>query len=149
MIDRLNRGLQFRIAARRVPLVLALLTAGCAGSMGTMHPDTSSAPSTAFDGSYQIAITLTSAGEETTGTTWCNTPGQATALVKDGVFTYAVPHPSVPGNPTPTFTATFTADGAFIGQGEEGTILGHVTGTKMEGNIDGAACGYAFTGNRM
>jgi hypothetical protein len=149
MIDRSNRGPQFRIAARRLPLVLALMTAGCAGSMGTMHPDTSTAPSTMFDGTYQTTITLTSAGEETKGTTWCNTPVQSTFTVKGGVFVYVVPHPNVPGNPTPVFNATFTADGAFIGQGEEGTILGHVTGTHIEGTIDGSGCGYSFAGNRM
>ena len=149
MIDRSNRGLQVRTAARRLPLVLALMTTGCAGSMGTMHPDTSTAPSTAFDGSYQTTITLTSAGEETKGTTWCDTPGQPIITVKGGIFVYAVPHPNAPGNPTPAFNATLTADGAFIGQGEQGTILGHVTGAHIEGTIDGSACGYSFAGNRM
>lgn len=149
MIDRSNRGLQCRIAARRLPLVLALLTAGCAGSMGTIHPDTSTAPSTAFDGSYRTTIAITSAGEETKGTNWCATPGQPIVTVKGGLFVFAVPHPNVPGNPTPTFDATFTPDGAFIGQGEDGTILGHVTGTHIEGTIDGEACGYSFAGERM
>jgi hypothetical protein len=36
--------------------------------------------------------------------------------VADGQFSYAVPHPNIPGNPTPAFPATFAADGRFSGQ---------------------------------
>jgi hypothetical protein len=55
----------------------------------------------------------------------------------------------VPGNPTPSFQATFAADGSFTGQVNDGTVTGRVTGGQMEGRIDGAACNYAFSGQRI
>jgi hypothetical protein len=60
-----------------------------------------------------------------------------------------VPHPNAPGNPAPTFQAVMARDGSFAGQANDGTISGRVSGTHMEGSINGAACIYAFTGDRM
>ena len=40
----------------------------------------------------------------------------------NGRFSFAVPHPDVPGNPTPALQATFAADGSFSGQVIVGTI---------------------------
>jgi hypothetical protein len=134
---------------RLCTMVLVLVTAGCAGSMGTIHPDTAAAPVTAFDGSYQTTIRVTSTASETQGNNWCQTPGQPTVTVANGGFSYTVPHPNVPGNPSPTFLATMAKDGTFIGESNDGTILGQVSGTHMQGSIEGSACSYDFAGARM
>jgi hypothetical protein len=130
-------------------MALVLATGGCAGPMGTIHADTTAAPVTAFDGSYQTTIRIASAATVTKETDWCQTPGQPIVAVANGQFSYTVPHPNLPGNPSPTFPATMAKDGTFIGQGNDGTILGQVSGTHMRGSIDGAACAYDFAGDRM
>jgi hypothetical protein len=63
-------------------------------------------------------------------------------------FSYAVPHPNVPGNATPNFPATLASDGSFTGQIIAGSISGRVEGNRIQGHIDGSACIYDFTGNR-
>jgi len=136
-------------AVRLSTMVLVLVTAGCAGPMGTLHPDSTAAPVTAFDGSYQTTIHVRFTAAETQGSNWCQTPGQPTVTVANGALSYTVPHPNVPGNPSPTFLATMAKDGTFIGKGNDGTIVGQVSGTQMRGSIDGSACGYDFAGTRM
>jgi hypothetical protein len=126
-----------------------LLITGCAGSMGTMHVDPPPPPVTSFDGVYQNTIRSTTSAKDTQGTSWCETPGQPTITIANGQFSYAVSHPNAPGNPTPAHQATMASDGSFFGQNNDGTISGTVHGTHIEGSIDGAACGYAFTGDRM
>lgn len=149
----LSRAARRRVAVmpqvRLCTMVLVLVTAGCAGSMGTMHPDTTVAPVTTFDGSYRTTIRVTSTAGVAKGTNWCETSGQPIITVANGQFSYTVPHPNVPGNPSPTFLATMATDGTFIGQGNDGTILGQVNGTHIDGSIDGSGCGYDFTGGRM
>jgi hypothetical protein len=130
-------------------MILLLMLAGCAGSMGTMHANTATAPATSFDGTYQSTIRITSSADEAKGTSWCVTPGQPLITVANGQFSYTVPHPNAPGNPAPTFQAVIARDGSFAGQANDGTISGRVSGTHMEGSINGAACIYAFTGDRM
>jgi hypothetical protein len=132
------------------PLVLLLLIVGCAGPIGTIR--VSQAPPapvvTAFDGSYQTTIrSLRSFGADQE-TAWCDTPGQPVVTVRNGKFDYAVPHPNVPGNATPKYSATIAPDGTFFGQIIEGTLNGQVQGNHIEGRIDGSACIYAFSGIR-
>lgn len=131
-------------------ITVLLTMAGCAGPMGPLRPAPKPAAAiTAYDGSYRTAIRSTDSSRATLGSTWCRTSPELVATVSDGDLTYAVPHPNVPGNPTPNFDATFAADGSFSGQVNDGTITGRVTGGQIEGRIDGAACSYAFTGQRM
>jgi hypothetical protein len=130
-------------------MVPMLIFAGCAGPMGTIHAGTATAPLTVFDGSYQTTIRITSVADEANGTAWCATPGQPIITVANGQFSYTVPHPNAPGNPTPTFQAALARDGSFVGQANDGTISGRVSGTHIEGSIDGSACIYAFAGDRM
>jgi hypothetical protein len=125
---------------------LAIILGGCAGSMGTIHSDQPPPPPiTSFDGSYRTTIRITNT-RATEGTIWCNTSGQSVVTVANGQFRYAVPHPDIPGNPTPAFPATFAADGTFSGQVTGGMIYGRVKGRHMEGRIDGSACLYTYTG---
>ena len=131
-------------------IIMLVTMAGCAGPMGPLQPGTPPAPAvTAYDGSYQTTIRSTNTSRAALGSSWCDTPPQIVATVANGNLTYSVPHPNVPGNPTPSFQATFAADGSFSGQVNDGTVTGRVTGGQMEGRIDGAACNYAFSGQRM
>ena len=132
---------------RLCPIVAMLMIAGCAGPMGTIHTDTVPTPAvTAFDGTYRSTIRVTKGFGQTS---WCDSPGQPVITVANGQFSYAVPHPNVPGNPTPSYLATIAQDGTFYGQVVRGTISGQVRGTHMEGSIDGQGCVFAFTGDRI
>lgn len=145
-----NRANSDMLQVRLWPLVLMLTIAGCAGSMGEPKVDTTMAqPVTAFDGSYRSTIRSTGSFGASQANSWCDLPGQPIITVANGQFSYAVPHPNVPGNPTPTFPATMAPDGSFFGQVVSGTISGQVRGTHIEGKIDGSACLYAFSGDRM
>ena len=132
------------------PLVLMLLIAGCAGPMGPIRVSQAPPPPvvTAFDGTYQTTIRSLRSFGAAQETSWCDSPGQPVVTVRNGKFTYAVPHPNVPGNATPNYPATIAPDGTFFGQVIEGTLNGQVQGTHIEGRIDGSACIYAFSGNR-
>jgi hypothetical protein len=129
-------------------LAVVLLIGGCAGSMGTMHADPTIAPATSFDGTYQSSISLTSTSDEAKSAGWCQTSGQPSIAIANGEFSYALPHPNVPGNPTPVFQATMAPDGSFSGQNNDGSISGMVRGTHLEGTISGTACVYAISGDR-
>jgi hypothetical protein len=130
-------------------ITLLLMMAGCAGPMGPLRPGAPPAAAvTAYDGSYRTTIRPGNFTPAAQGYSWCQTSPQIIATVSGGDLAYAVPHPNVPGNPTPAFQAVFAPDGSFSGQITDGTITGRVTGTHMEGRIDGAACSYAFSGER-
>lgn len=132
-------------------LVLLLLFGGCAGPMGPPRlPPPPPPPVVTFDGSYQNTIrTLTSFGSGKDQSGWCSSPGQPIITVADGTFTYAVPHPNLPGNATPTFMATMAQDGSFYGASVPGTLSGSVNGSRITGRIDGSGCLYEFSGNRI
>jgi hypothetical protein len=101
---------------RLCSMVAMLLIAGCAGPMGTIHTDTDTVPTpvvTAFDGTYRSTIRVTKGVGQTS---WCDTPGQPVITVANGQFNYTMSHPNVPGNPTPSYPATFAPDGTFFGQ---------------------------------
>jgi hypothetical protein len=150
---RSSRTTTFQIAdialVRLCPMVLVLMIAGCAGSMGVIRPETATVPVMAFDGSYRNTVSVTGSAAVAEGTSWCKTPGQPVITVANGQFSYAVPHPNMPGNPTPIFQAALAQDGSFIGKSNSGTISGRVRGSYIEGSIDGAGCRYAFAGDRM
>jgi hypothetical protein len=130
--------------------ILAFIVGGCAGPMMTLRSDPPPLPPvTAFDGTYRDAIRMVGSFGAAQNTSWCDTPGQPIITVANGQFTYSVPHPDVPGEATPTFPATMAADGSFAGQIVVGSISGQVRGTHMEGRIDGSACLYQFTADRM
>ena len=131
-------------------MVLMLLMASCAGPMGVIRSDTAAAPPvSSFDGSYQSTIRIIATAGAAEGTNWCDTPGQPVINVANGQFGYDVPHPNAPFAMTANFAATMAKDGSFSGQAVSGTISGRVSGTHMEGNIDGQGCLYAFTGDRI
>jgi hypothetical protein len=147
-----NRN-SFACSLQRTLCVAAvLMVSGCAGPMVIMHPSVSNPtpPVTSFDGSYRTTIRITGSlgsGRDTFG--WCQSPGQPIITVTNGQFSYAVPHLNVPGNPTPVYPATMREDGSFYGEIISGTISGSVSGMHMQGKIDGSACIYDFSGDRI
>jgi hypothetical protein len=148
------------VRARLFPLALVLALCGCAGDMGPIRPGPSlpaseaatiiiTPPVTTFDGSYRNTIRVVSSfgqGRDVSG--WCTSPGQRVITVANGQFTYEVPHPDVKLTSVPSFTAAVAPDGSFYGAQNEGTLSGRITGTHIEGLIDGSACVYTFSGNR-
>jgi len=133
----------------RMPPLLLLLLGGCAGPMGTLRAGSPPPPPvTTFDGSYRATLTATGSFGSAQRNIWCDSPGQARLTVANGEFSYTVPHPNVPGNPTPVYPATLAEDGSFRGQIVAGTIAGHIEGSRIEGSIDGSACLYSFAGER-
>lgn len=134
---------------RSLASCICLALAGCAGSMGTMHTDTMvTPPVTAFDGSYRTTLRSTESFGSSAETAWCESPGQPVVTITNGGFTYAVPHPNIPGNATPLFTATVAEDGSFAGKIVAGTLTGQISGSRITGQIDGSACMYELSGER-
>ena len=143
---------RYRIAdmfqIRLCTMVLLMMIGGCAGSLGTIHSNPLPPPVTSFDGSYRSTIQTTHPFGGLMNT-WCDSPGQPVITVENGQFTYTVPHPNVTTSITASFSATIAPDGSFYGEIITGTISGRIDGTHMEGRIDGSACVYTFTGDRI
>ena len=144
----------YRIAdmpqSRLCTIVLLLMIGGCAGPMGTIHSNPLPPPVTSFDGSYRATIRPARLSSSPQLNTWCETPGQPIITVENGQFTYTVPHPNITNTSlTTAFPAPVAPDGSFYGEIITGSISGRVNGTHLEGKIDGSACIYAFTGDRI
>jgi hypothetical protein len=132
------------------PMVLMTLTIGCAGPMGPISSGPPPPPPVStFDGSYRTTIRLIDSFGVAQSTPWCDSPGQPVITVENGQFSYTVPHPNIPGNAAPAYPATMAVDGTFSGQIIAGMLYGRVQGNHIEGKIDGSACVYAFSGDRI
>jgi hypothetical protein len=132
------------------PMVLMMLTIGCAGPMGPISSGPPPPPPVStFDGSYRTTIRLVDSFGVAQSTPWCDSPGQPVITVANGQFSYTVPHPNIPGNAAPVYPATMAVDGSFSGQIIAGMLYGQVQGNHIEGKIDGSACVYAFSGDRI
>jgi hypothetical protein len=127
---------------------LVLTVAGCGAPATVSQTPVATQPTTQFDGAYQSTIRITGSNRAVQGN-WCDSVGQSVITITNGQFSYAVPHPDVPGNPTLTFAVNLTQNGTFASQINGGSISGRVQGTHIEGSIDGEACAYAFTGDKM
>lgn len=106
-----------------------------------------SAPAVSWDGTYRGTVQITGQGASIQRN-WCETDPQIIVQVTGNSFTYAMPHPNVPHNPTPVYSATITPDGNFRSEMVSGVISGQVVGNHMSGTINGSACIYAFSADR-
>jgi len=129
---------------------ISLLLGGCAGPMGPVRPASPPPqPVTTFDGSYRTTIKSESSFGSPQENAWCDTPGQPVIAVSNGQFTYSVPHPNVPGEPTPVYLVNMAQDGSFYGETINGSVSGQVRGSSIRARIDGSACIYTITGTRI
>jgi len=134
----------------------ALMIIGCAGPMPSVSLSPPPPATTAFDGSYRSTIKVIPTPSVPQGVNWCVTKGQPVITVRDGQFSYSIPHAQIAsGGVTPEslttaeIMATIRPDGLFLGESSEGTMSGRFYGHRFEGIIEGMLCRFAITGYRL
>jgi hypothetical protein len=142
--------------AKLVKIIPVVAMSGCAAP-GPSHASLQPAPAAfSFDGNYRgtIRLATTSSAVSGAGSNWCDTPPALSLSVQNSAFSYVLTHPNVPQDSSyslsPTFAMTVGPDGSFqaSSQNGEAEMAGRITGSQMAGQINGAACGYAFTAER-
>jgi hypothetical protein len=142
------------LAAKLASSMLITAMSGCA----TSGPPPASPPPTAvpisFDGNYRGMIRLTSSSLSGGQSNWCDTPPVISLSLQNNAFSYVLAHPNVPPDSnyslSPTFAVTVAPDGSFNAESQNGEaeMTGQITGSHMAAQINGTACGYAFTAER-
>jgi hypothetical protein len=141
--------------ARLANLILIIAIGGC--TTPKTPPPLSATPAStpaSFDGTYRGSIRLTSSGISGGQTNWCDTPPAIALSLQNNTFNYILEHPNVPRDSnysmSPTFAVAVAPDGSFnaTSQNGEAQMVGRVTGSHLAGQINGTACGYAFTADR-
>jgi hypothetical protein len=130
--------------------VAMLAVAGCTATPATQLNSTASpgpAIATSWDGTYRGAVQIIGLGSGVQQQ-WCETDPQIVFQVTNSAFSYAMPHPNAPNNPTPVYSATIAPDGSFRSSLPTGTMTGRVNGTHISGKIDGSVCVYSFALDR-
>ena len=105
------------------------------------------APAVSWDGTYRGTVQITGLGSGMQRQ-WCETDPAMVVQVTGNSFTYSMPHPNAPGNPTPVYPASIAPDGTFHTEIGSGVMNGQVIGGHMSGTISGSACVYAFSMDR-
>ena len=82
----------------------------------------------------------------------CDTPPAISLSIQNNEFSYVLAHPNLP--PGPTYSATFEVaialDGSFrVPRNGGPQMVGHVTGSHLEGEINGLGCGLSFTADKV
>lgn len=130
-------------------IVIGIAFVGCANKVPT--PTASAppaAPGISFDGTYRGAVQITGTASSAPRS-WCETPNPIMIQVSGNTMNYAMPHPNVMGNPTPTFAVPIAQDGSFQGQASAGgSITGQINGSRMTGTISGVGCAYSLSADR-
>jgi hypothetical protein len=142
----------------RLAIIIIIITTsaigGCATSGPSPVPATPTAAPVSFDGNYRGSIRLTSSGISGGQTGWCDTPPAISLSLQKSAFNYVLAHPNVPKDSSyslsPTFAVLVAPDGSFnaTSQNGEAQMVGRITGSHLAGQIDGTACGYAFTAEK-
>jgi hypothetical protein len=129
--------------------ITVLALAGCTPTPGAPTGTAAPAPAAAvsWDGTYRGTVQITGLGSGTMRQ-WCETDPQIVFQVSNNAFSYAMPHPNAPDNPSPVYAATIASDGTFSTTLASGTMRGHVSGTHISGEIDGSVCVYSFALDR-
>jgi hypothetical protein len=131
--------------------VACLLIASLAGCQPAPAPSTSlpALPASAFDGTYRTTVSVTAVGPGA-DPRWCQTQAPASLDVVANRFSLSLPHPNVPGNPTPTFAVAVAPDGSFQAPSVDGTasFVGQISGARLRGTVNMAGCQYAVSGDR-
>ena len=142
-------GIRTKSLLRAASLLLAFAGTGAVGCAVAPKPPptqavTQQAPAVSWDGTYRGSVQITALGSSIQRS-WCETDPQMTVQVVGNAFSYAMPHPNSPGNPTPVYSGSIGQDGRFIAQRGSGTMAGTIVGDRMEGGIDGSVCVYSFS----
>ncbi len=131
--------------------VACLLIASLGGCQAPPSPSTSLPPSSvsAFDGAYRATVSVTQVGAGA-DPRWCQTQAPGSINVAANQFSLALPHPNVPGNPTPTFAVAVAPDGSFQTQSVDGTasFAGRISGAHLQGLVNMTGCQYAVSADR-
>jgi hypothetical protein len=112
-------------------------------SVGSTAPP----PAVSWDGAYRGTVQITGLGSGIQRD-WCETDPQMTVQVAGNKFTYTMPHPNTPGEPTMVYSASIAPDGSFRSDIGTGVMTGRVAGSRITGLIDGSACVYSFSMDR-
>jgi hypothetical protein len=138
----------------RLTIIITSAIGGCAPSVPSPVPPPSAASLVSFDRIYRGSIQLTSSGISGGQTGWCDTPPAISLSLQKGAFNYVLAHPNVPKDSSyslsPTFAVVVASDGSFnaTSQNGEARMVGRIIGSRMAGQIDGTACGYAFVAEK-
>jgi hypothetical protein len=142
-----------KLSLHTVPTIAVLLALGaCSEPSKPLDPVNSTATPVSFDGTYLGTIRVSSTSLRGAHRNWCDTPPALSLSIQDNAFSYVLAHPNLPADPTysPTLEVAVARDGSFEGAPRNGgpQMVGHITGSHMEGEINGLGCGYAFTAER-
>jgi hypothetical protein len=141
-------------AHRLAGVILITAMGGCATSGPPPVPPPPTASPVSFDGTYRGSIKLTSSGISGGQTNWCDTPPAISLSLRNSAFSYVLVHPNVPQDSrysmSPTFAVVVAPDGSFnaTSRNGEAQMVGSISGSHLAGQINGTACGYAFTAEK-
>jgi hypothetical protein len=144
-----------RAAISRTPSVILIIAiSGCGGTGQLPSALPAAAPAAfSFDGTYTGTIRLTSSGmpANPNEANRCDTPPQISLIIQNNAFTYHLTHPNVPKRLSLTIIANVAPDGSISGSDVNGEAImdGLIGGSQIAGHINGTACNYAFTANRV
>ena len=130
--------------------ILGLALSGCSTPGPPPAPPSPVSAPVSFDGGYSGTIQITSKAPEVSHG-WCDTPARFSVSVRNNAFTYVLAHPNISPDFVDTFQVTIDPDGSFGAQtaNSDTSMTGQITQTRMTGQINGEACGYAFTAQRL
>jgi hypothetical protein len=153
-VPRLRRIAMRAGIATLANLILITAMTGCATSAPPPAAPKPAVAPVSFDGIYQGTILVTTSAAKGAQSNWCDTPPAISLSLQNGAFSYILAHPNVPQDSSyslsPTFTVSVAPDGSFdsTSQNGEAEMIGGITGSHMEGKINGTGCAYAFTADR-
>lgn len=130
-----------------------LMTVSLAACQQAGPPPSATLPplfTTVFDGTYRVAVSVAKVGAGVDAT-WCQTQAPTSLKITGDQFRLALPHPNVPGNPTPTFAVAIAPDGSFQAPSIDGTasFAGKVSGGHLQGVANMTGCEYAVSADRF
>lgn len=139
-----------------LPSAVGAVLLGC--SSPPPPPPANPVPAVSFDGRYSGSVRVDSAAVGFT-VQQCASDPQVSLQVTNNRFVFIQRHPNLideaAGLPASATTETFdgfvTPDGIMAGSTGNGQarIAGHVTGSRMSGQINGMLCTYTFTAQRV
>jgi hypothetical protein len=139
--------------AKTSSVILSIAISGCVTANQPPSTPPPPPPSVSFDGTYTGTIHLTSSSVSGNPlqANWCDTPPQISLSVQNNRFTYHLTHPNVPQGMSLNLNAIVGPDGTISGSDVNGAAQmdGLVAASQMSGHINGSACNYAFTAQRI